>query len=161
MNAYNESKAGARPFEQKKGADRGIDGILYFHDEGERGRTKTIVLSVKGGHVQVSHIRDLRGVIEREEAEIGVLITLNPPTAPMRTEAADAGFYTPGSKDIAAKGFGATVRYPRIQILTVDELLKGARIDYPERGGASNVTLPRAPRVGKKKDDSAKSGRLI
>src|SRR3990172_4704678 len=57
---------GARPHEPKKGADRGIDGKLFFNDEGDRGKTKTIVLSVKGGHVQVSHIRDLRGVIERE-----------------------------------------------------------------------------------------------
>ncbi len=151
---------GARPFEQKKGADRGIDGKLYFHDEGQAGRTKTIVISVKGGHVQVSHIRDLRGVLEREEAEIGVLITLNPPTAPMRTEAADAGFYSPGVKALAEKGIAATERYPRIQILTVDELLQGGKIDYPARGGAGNVTHRRAPKA-KRKTESAGTERLI
>jgi len=126
---------GARPNEKKKGADKGIDGRLYFHDEGGRGKTKQIVISVKGGHVQVSHIRDLRGVIEREEAEIGVLITLNEPTRPMRTEAADAGFYQ-------SPGISQT-KHPRIQILTIEELLGGARIDYPTTG-IGNTTFKRA-----------------
>ena len=84
---------GARSVEKKKGADRGIDGRLYFHDEGVKGKTKQIIISVKSGHTTVSHIRDLRGVIEREKAEIGVLITLQEPTQPMRTESASAGFY--------------------------------------------------------------------
>ena len=52
---------GARPVEQKKGADKGIDGRLYFHDEPEGRKTKQIILSVKGGNVTVSHLRDLRG----------------------------------------------------------------------------------------------------
>src|SRR5262245_58459501 len=66
----------ARPIEQKMGADRGIDGRLYFHDDMGRGQTKQIIFSVKAGHVTVSHLRDLRGVIEREKAQIGVLITM-------------------------------------------------------------------------------------
>lgn len=71
---------GARSEERKNGTDRSIDGRLYFHDEGVKGKTKQIVISVKSGHTTVSHIRDLRGVIEREKAEIGVLITLQEPT---------------------------------------------------------------------------------
>ncbi len=122
---------GARPVEQKKGADRGIDGKLYFNDEGDKGKTKTIVLSVKGGHVQVSNIRDLRGVIEREEAELGVLITLNPPTREMKKEAADSGFYeSPGI---------SRSKHRRIQIFTIDELLKGAQIDLPSTGIGNNT----------------------
>jgi hypothetical protein len=57
------------------------------------GETKTILISVKGGHVTVSPLRDLRGVIERDQAAIGVFICIEEPTAPKRKEAADAGFF--------------------------------------------------------------------
>jgi DNA modification methylase len=86
---------GARQTEKKKGADRGIDGRLYFHDGSTDDPTRQIVISVKSGNVGVSFIRDLRGVLDREEAELGLLITLEPPTKPMVTEAASAGFYHP------------------------------------------------------------------
>lgn len=128
---------GARSVDQRKGADRGIDGRLYFHDEGQSGKTKQIVISVKAGHATVAHIRDLRGVLERERAEIGVLLTLQEPTAAMRREAAGAGFYeSPGWKK----------RYPRLQILTVAELLEGRGIDYPPSQQV-NVTYKRAPKA--------------
>lgn len=78
------SLVNARPLERKKGADQGIDGRLYFHDEGRGGKTKQIILSVKAGHVQAAYVRDLRGVIEREKAEIGVLLSMEPPTKPMK-----------------------------------------------------------------------------
>ena len=113
---------GARPADQKKGADRGIDGRLYFHDDNS-GKTKQVILSVKGGqHVNVSHIRDLIGVLEREKAEIGVYISLEEASKPMRAEAAQAGFYhsETWNRD-----------YPRVQILTIAELLAGKGIDMP------------------------------
>jgi len=112
---------GARPVEQKKGADRGVDGRLFFHDDVESQQTKQIVLSVKGGKPQVAHMRDLRGVVEREKAAIGVLITMQAPTQNMRTEAASAGFYE--------SPWGT--RHPRLQILAVQELLDGKKIDMP------------------------------
>jgi len=112
---------GARPAEGKKGADRGIDGRLYFHDDNTR-KTKQVILSVKGGHVTVSMIRDLLGVVERENAQIGVFITLEEPTRPMRAEAAKAGFY---HSEVWNRD------YPRIQILTIAELLEGKGIDMP------------------------------
>jgi hypothetical protein len=127
---------GARPAEQKKGADRGIDGRIYFHDEKSAGKTKQIILSVKAGHASVSHLRDLRGVVEREKAEIGVLIALREPTGPMRKEAASAGFYS--------SPWGE--KYPRLQVLTVAELLKGKRIAYPPSAHV-DVTFRRAPRA--------------
>jgi hypothetical protein len=134
---------GARPAEQKKGADKGIDGRLYFHDEGSGGKTKQIILSVKGGGLKAQDVRDLRGVIERERAEIGVLIALEEPSKPMRTEAALAGFYQ-------QPGLGQNgKRHPRLQILTVAELLGGARISYPSAGHA-NVTFKKAPRAKSK-----------
>ncbi len=130
----------ARPHEQRKGSDQGIDGRLYFHDEGEGGSTKQIILSVKSGHVSVRDVRDLRGVIEREKAEIGVLITLEDATKPMRTEAAAAGIY----KSPWGKRGSEDLHYPRLQILTIAELLEGKGIDYPHM---SNVTFKRAPRA--------------
>ena len=69
---------GARPVEETKGADKGIDGRIYFHI-GD-GKTRQIILSVKAGHVTVSHVRDLRGVLDREKADMGVLISLEEPT---------------------------------------------------------------------------------
>jgi len=112
---------GARPAEGKKGSDRGIDGRLYFHDDAS-GKTKQVILSVKGGHVNVPQVRDLIGVVERENAEMGVFITLEEPTKPMRAEAAQAGFY---HSEIWNQD------YPRIQILTIAELLAGKGIDMP------------------------------
>lgn len=131
---------GARRSEQRKGSDQGIDGRLYFHDEGEGGSTKQIIISVKSGHVNVAQIRDLRGVIEREKAEIGVLITLEDATKPMRAEAAAAGIY----KSPWGKRDAEDLHYPRLQILTIAELLEGKGIDYPHM---SNVTFKRAPRA--------------
>ncbi len=131
---------GARPVEQKKGADRGIDGSLYFHDEGRGGKTKQIIFSVKAGHVTAAHVRDLVGVVNREEAQIGALLSLEAPTGPMRREAASAGFYeSPWGK------------HPRIQLLTIEDLLGpsagragGKSVDYPR---AADVTFKRAQRV--------------
>lgn len=127
-------KVGARPTEQKKGADRGIDGRLYFHDE-ERGATKQIIFSVKAGNLTASQVRDLRGVIEREHAQIGVFITMQEPTAPMRREAASAGFYD-----------SPVGKHPRLQILPVAELLNGKTIDAPSRLQRMDVTFRPAPR---------------
>jgi site-specific DNA-methyltransferase (adenine-specific) len=133
---------GARPVERKKGADKGIDGRLYFHDEPEnkKAKTKQIIFSVKSGHVSVPYIRDLRGVVERENAEIGVLLSMEKPTKPMRTEAASAGFY---------KSPWQEKPYPRLQIFTIEELLNGKRIDCPPLGQV-NVTFKKAPKAKEK-----------
>ena len=117
----------------KKGADRGIDGRLYFHDD-ESGKSKQIIFSVKGGGVSVPQVRDLRGVIEREKAEIGVFISFDEPTKPMLREAAEAGLYK--STD------GTT--YPRLQILTIQQLLSGKQPEYPLH--RRDATFKKAPR---------------
>jgi len=130
----------ARPAEQKKGADKGIDGRLYFHDGpgGRKTETKQIIFSVKAGHTDVSHVRDLRGVIERENAQIGVLICMQEPTKSMEVEAASAGFY---------KSHWKKPTYPKLQIITVKELLDGKTIDRPVLE-LINTTFERTP--GKK-----------
>jgi DNA modification methylase len=124
---------GARPAEEKKGADHGIDGRLYFHDD-ESGTSKQIIFSVKAGGVSVPQIRDLRGVLDREDAEIGVFLCFEPPTKPMLKEAALGSFYK--SPD--------GVSYPRIQILTVDWLLGGKQPEFPRY--SRQATFKRAPR---------------
>jgi site-specific DNA-methyltransferase (adenine-specific) len=113
-------QVGARPAEQKKGADRGIDGRLYFHDD-ESGQSKQIIFSVKAGGVTVPQVRDLVGVLTREKAEIGVFISFDEPTRPMLREAAEAGLYK--STD------GTT--YPKLQILTIQQILAGKLPEYP------------------------------
>jgi DNA modification methylase len=126
-------QVGARPAEQKKGADRGIDGRLYFHDD-ESGKSKQIIFSVKAGGVTVSQVRDLVGVLTREKAEIGVFLTFDEPTRPMLREAADAGLYK--SSD------GST--YPRLQILTIQQILEGKQPDYPAH--RRDATFKKAPK---------------
>jgi site-specific DNA-methyltransferase (adenine-specific) len=112
----------ARPArDHKKGADTGIDGYINFFDD-KSGQAKQVIVQVKSGYIGVNHVRDLKGVLEREKAAIGVLITLREPTKPMLTEAAATGFYE--SKDFPG-------RYPRLQILTIAELLAGKKLEYP------------------------------
>jgi hypothetical protein len=140
------SLVGARPLEKKKGADQGIDGRLFFHDE-KGGKTKQIILSVKAGKLHAPYVRDLRGVIEREKAEIGVLISMEQPTKPMMKEAAEAGFY---------KGTYFTDKFPRIQILSIEALLEGKKIEYPR--AAVNATFKKAPKARKAADEQMPLG---
>lgn len=104
---------------KKKGADSGIDGLIYFKPDGKT--SEKAIVSVKGGdNVSVAMIRDLGHVVEREKAKIGVFIALTAPTKPMLTEAVKAGYYeTP---------FG---KYPKLQILTIEELFTGKKPHIP------------------------------
>lgn len=111
--------------EKKKGADRGIDGRIYFHDD--LGNSHEIICSVKAGQqLHVNYVRDLRGVIEREKAAIGVLLCAHEPTGPMLREAAEAGeFKTKWGES-----------FPRLQILTVKDIMIGQRtIERPRPHG--------------------------
>src|SRR5439155_1793683 len=123
--------AGSR--EGKKGSDKGIDGVIAFIDD-NTGKAKRVLVQVKSGHVNASHIRDLVGTVQREQAALGVYITLEEPTRDMVTEALKAGFYrSPGwNRD-----------YPRIQILTIEELLHNAEVKMPPQFG----TFKQAQRI--------------
>ena len=114
-------RVGARPIEEKKGADKGIDGKIIFQGD-TPGAFETVILSVKAGGTGAAHVRDLKGVLEREKAAIGVLISMEEPTKPMQTEAVTAGFFE-------SKTWGK--KYPKIQLLTIAELLAGKKIDMP------------------------------
>jgi site-specific DNA-methyltransferase (adenine-specific) len=114
------SLVNAVPFAgKKKGADSGIDGLIYFKPEGKT--TEKAIVSVKGGeNVNVAMVRDLAHVVDREKAKIGVFITLAESTSPMRTEAVKTGFY----ETLYGK-------YPKIQILTIRELFDGKQPKIP------------------------------
>jgi len=130
---------GARPAEadQKKGADKGIDGHLSFHDDRLGTKSKRVILSVKSGGLKADDVRSIHSVVERDKAAIGVLIALDEPTGKMKTEAASFGFYNSP---------GWNTRHPKIQILTVADLLNGARIDMPPIRQTS-TTFKKAPRA--------------
>ncbi|MCI0551389.1 MAG: restriction endonuclease [Anaerolineae bacterium] len=130
--------------EGKKGSDKGIDGVLNFVDE--KGKLQRVLIQVKSGHVKSGDIRDLRGVVERDEAALGVFITLENSTKDMNTEAATAGFYhsTLWQKD-----------YPRVQVLTIEDLLNGRGIAMPP---SASGTFKQAEKI--KKSDKKQQGKL-
>ena len=141
-------KVAARPAQdKKKGADSGIDGYIYFIDDNS-GKVKKIVIQVKSGHVKRGDIATLKGDMEREGAPIGAFITLEEPTKPMKEEAITSGFYEP--EHLPGK------HYPRLQILTIKELLNGKQLEYPRM--APEVTFKKAERKTKKK--KSEQGRL-
>lgn len=114
--ASGDSKVG------KKGSDKGIDGTITFMDDASK-KVKRVIISVKSGNVNSGMVRDLRGVIEREnESPIGLFITLLEPTSEMKKEAITAGSYL---SPLWQK------KYPRLQILTIQDLLNGAKPDIP------------------------------
>jgi hypothetical protein len=127
---------------KKKGADTGIDGYYYCKPDGKK--TEAGIVSVKGGEtVHRNAVGELRGVVERDETPLGVLITLREPTGPMKSEAASAGFFdTP---------FG---KFRRLQVVTIGDLLEGKLPKLPpqEIGGG----YKQAP-----KEDTAKQGKLL
>ncbi len=140
---------GARPArDKKKGADSGVDGYINFFDD-ESGQAKRIIVQVKSGGVKRSDIATLNSDRQREKAEVGAFITLEEPTRPMREEAAGAGFYVPE--------LHPDRKYPRIQILTIEEILNGKELQYPQWG--TPATFKRAQRRGKGKDHE--QGRIV
>lgn len=124
--------------EQRRGADRGIDGIIYFID-GPRRTPQRMVVQVKGGRVAPAQIRDLAGVVERERAALGLFIALEEPTREMQTEAAAGGFYY---SDLWQRDF------PKLQIRTIGELLAGNGFDLPPRQPAYQPAERQRPPAG-------------
>jgi adenine specific DNA methylase Mod len=125
-------RLGAQTYrEEKRGADRGIDGNIFFQN-GPYG-TGRIIISVKGGdNVGVGMVRDLRGVIEREDSEMGILVSLVEPTGPMVSECAAAGF-------VAKSAHG---RLPRLQIVTIADMLMGKMPKLPPIPEPARIARP-------------------
>jgi len=138
LGGYDGSKEG------KKGSDKGIDGVIPFMEVGSK--REKVIAQVKSGHVKSGDIRDLRGAVDREKAAIGVFITLESPSRDMITEAASAGFYE-------SPGWGK--KYPKIQILTVEDLLHhNASVQMPPVHG----TFKQAERV---QEEGPQQGKLF
>ena len=122
----------ARPYGgKKKGADGGIDGILFFRSD--KDKTEKALISVKGGeNVGVGAVRDLIAVVEREKAAVGVLISLAMPTRAMEREAAAAGLLKSPFEKV-----------PKLQIITLAELFQGVSPRILRIDAAAD--LPRRP----------------
>jgi site-specific DNA-methyltransferase (adenine-specific) len=127
LGASSGSKQG------KKGSDKGIDGVIVFTDDNS-GKAKRVLVQVKSGKVKSGDIRDLVGTITREDAAIGVFITLENATRDMTTEAVSAGFYH-------SEGWHRD--FPKMQILTIEDLLNGKELQMPP----SSITFKQAERI--------------
>lgn len=104
----------------RKGADTGIDGIIYFKPDGKR--TEKAIVEVKGGAIGVKDIGRLAQVMERERAPFGVYITARPPTRAMESDAAAVGVW---ENEYTGR------KHPRLQIITLAELFQNKRPDIP------------------------------
>ena len=121
---------------KKKGADKGVDGIINFTGAG--GKMGSVIVSVKSGSVGAAMIQQLKGAMETHGAAMGLFVTLEEPTGPMKQEAAIAGTY---HSEVSGKD------YPRLQILTIRELLEEHR--KPDLPPLVLPTYQRAERVEK------------
>jgi site-specific DNA-methyltransferase (adenine-specific) len=132
LGANTGSKVG------KKGSDKGIDGVITFIDDNS-GKAKRVLVQIKSGKVKSGDIRDLRGTLERENAEIGVFVTLETATRDMNTEAVVAGFYHSESWNRD---------YPKLQVFSIEDLLESKEVQMPQ----NLTTFKQAEKVGKDAD---------
>jgi hypothetical protein len=135
--------------DKKKGADKGVDGVLYFQ-ETDDGPYYKIIVQVKSGQVNAATVRELEGTRKQEKAEIALLLTLKPPTRPMR-EAVPAEYYV--SELFPEK------RFARVQILTITDIFAGKRLEYPNWVPAK--TFKKAGRRRKGLAPEEKQGNLL
>ena len=128
----------------RRTADGGIDGRLYFEmpamDRKFVDDLQSMIIEVKGGvNVNIGVVRDLRGALERDEARMAGLIVMGDlgdrKTKNFQREMAAAG-------DLDVRG----VPYPRMQLLTVTDILEGARFHTPGVFGRHTLE-PRLPGV--------------
>ena len=136
--------------EPKKGADGGVDGAILFRDHPDpKAKPKAIVFSVKGGHLKLDDVRALDSVVTKTGAAIGVLISIEEPTAKMHEWAAACGFYT--------SGFNGQ-KYPRLQLRTVAQLMAGVTIERPSGNVAVDETFKKAVKAKGKTEDHPSLG---
>ena len=126
----------SRGGENRKGRDRGIDGVIAFPEMDPKQPKPTpdykqVIISVKGGATGPAHVRELAGTVERENAAIGVLVVTQPPTREMVREAASAGLY---------RSIWDCSTYPKLQILTAGEVVQGDRVKMPSLRGIPQYT---------------------
>jgi len=128
LDLVNAMPAQSKNKDNMRGADKGVDGIITIHKNSVNGKWEygKVIVQIKGGKVQRNQIAALKGDVEREKAEAGIFITLEKPTKPMKNEAVDAGtFITPLTKNTG-------IEFQKIQILTIEELLRGKKPELPQ-----------------------------
>jgi len=135
--------------DKKKGADRGVDGVLYFQEKDD-GPYHKIIVQVKSGHVGAKEVRELEGTRKQEKAEIAALLTLKPPTRPMK-EAVPADYYV--------SALFPELRFPRLQILTIADLFARKQLEYPR--WVPPKTFKKAARRRKGPTPEEKQGELL
>ena len=113
-------RLGARDIDYKRGADKGVDGRLVLRAERLGKRLPEAIIQVKAGKATRSHVATLIGDVEGENVELGVLVTRDKPTKAMREAASRMGEYTDGKE-----------WYPRIQMLTAEDIINDKRVRYP------------------------------
>jgi site-specific DNA-methyltransferase (adenine-specific) len=135
--------------DKKKRADKGVDGVIYFQEKGD-GPYHKIIVQVKSGHVGAKEVRELEGTRRQEKAEIAALLTLKPPTKPMK-EAVPADYYV--------SELFSDLSFPRLQILTIADLFAGKRLEYPR--WVPPKTFKKAARRRKGPSDQDRQGELL
>jgi len=101
-------------FPTKKTGDKGVDGRMYFET---KAGLRCMVLSVKGGKLRPTDVRDLRGVLaDQPDTEMAGFLSLQEPSKAMREAAALPSQYEYGG-----------VKYDRMQFLTVKDILEDKR----------------------------------
>jgi len=135
--------------DKKKGADKGVDGVLYFQEKDD-GPYHKLIVQVKSGHVGAKEVRELEGTRRQEKAEIAALLTLKRPTRPMK-EAAPADYYV--------SALFPDLSFPRLQILTIAELFAGRQLMYPR--WVPPKTFKKAARRRKGPTDQERQGGLL
>jgi site-specific DNA-methyltransferase (adenine-specific) len=121
----NARPAGDKKKGKMKGADQGIDGVITYPDivpQTSKTEYRKLIVQVKGGSIHRNDIATLKGDVDREKAAGGIFITLQKPTKPMINEATEAGTFV----------YNLTgQKFPKIQILTIEDLFKGKRPNHP------------------------------
>jgi len=131
FESWAVSLIGGQPFKSKGGGDTGIDGLLYFQDY--KRQFHRIIIEVKGGGYHPKDVRSLKAVMDREDAPIGVLIAMKPPTKGMLAEASALGKWKmPGSKRA----------YPILQIYTIQDFFDNKQLDLPDTSSTLKKASP-------------------
>jgi len=133
---------GARPVEQKKGADGGVDGKVFFRDHPDaKAKPQVILFSVKGGNLKLDDVRALDSVVKTQDGAIGVLLSIEEPTPKMKEWVATCSFYTSAFNQ---------QKFPRIQLRAIEQLMAGVAIERPSGNVAVDETFRKAPKAKSK-----------
>ena len=127
-----------------------MDGEILFRDHPDpKEKPQSIVFTVKSGHLKLDDVRALDSVVTKNGAAIGVLLSLEEPTKPMRQWAANTGSYVSAFNQ---------QQYPRLQLRTIGQLLAGQTIERPSGNVAVDETFKKAQQAGARAQEQPRLG---